>query len=99
MGVNILEDARHSSVFYVCKCFVVGRVGTVGTEAANLFSKYSQRGKINEGIFGIWTLDSGFFYLVGDCIVQLEEGEVFPAKDSPHPPPLLLSIGAWTLFH
>ncbi len=22
MGVNILEDARHSSVFYVCKYFV-----------------------------------------------------------------------------
>jgi hypothetical protein len=23
VGVNILEDARHSSVFYICKYFVV----------------------------------------------------------------------------
>ncbi len=35
-GVNILEDARHSSVLYICKYFVdIGEKGDVTTKARN----------------------------------------------------------------
>jgi hypothetical protein len=30
VGVNILEDARHSSVLYICKCFVLQTLFRLG---------------------------------------------------------------------
>ncbi len=31
--VNILEDARHCSVLYICKCFVLFSILTAGVES------------------------------------------------------------------
>jgi hypothetical protein len=33
-GVNILEDARHCSVLYICKYFVVGAIPLLSSPAA-----------------------------------------------------------------
>jgi hypothetical protein len=33
VGVNILEDSRHCSVLYICKCFVLYSILTAGVES------------------------------------------------------------------
>ncbi len=40
-GVNILEDARHSSVLYTCKFFVLGKVGR--TEGLHGYGKICEK--------------------------------------------------------
>ncbi len=58
-GVNILEDARHSSVLYICKYFViqvkipccplleVSASGAVATDNGGVLGRYKQVGEYN----------------------------------------------------